>query len=191
MKKILLVILLCSIFNEILQSQSNRFILRTGVGYYLDAFTSYDGPIIWLESGFKFKTGFNTNCRVSIATMDWNINKGFFKDYETLQLRQMLDITFSKPFNLQRNHFLEPGIGLKLKKEYFLKPDIVEIYNGGNLNLYTSYSRKFYEIGISFNLDYYYQFSNNFLLGLRIDSNVIWALGLEGLTFSPLFGFRF
>ena len=32
---------------------------------------------------------------------------------------------------------------------------------------------------------------NNFYMGLRVDSNVIWALGFEGLTISPLFGFRF
>lgn len=157
----------------------------------MDVFTSYDGPIIWLESGFKFKTGFNANCRLSIATMEWDIKEGFFKDYETVQLRQMLDVTFSKPLNLNNNHFLEPGIGFKLKREYFLKPDVEGIYNGGNLDLYTSYSSKFYEIGFSFNLDYYYRFSNNSFLGLRIDSNVIWALGFEGLTLSPLFGFRF
>ncbi len=191
MKKILLIIALCSILNAIVLSQSNRFIIRSGIGYYMDVFTSYDGPIIWLESGLKFKTGFYANCRLSIATMDWSIKEGLFKDYETVQLRQMLDLTFSKPLNLKNHHILEPGIGVKLKKEYFLKPEVEGIYNGGNIDVYTSYSQKFYEIGFSFNLDYYYQFTNNFLLGLRIDSNVIWALGFEGLTISPLFGFRF
>lgn len=157
----------------------------------MDVFTSYDGPIIWLESGYKFKTGFNANCRFSVATMEWRIKEGLFKNYETVQFRQMFDLTFSKPLNLKNHHFLEPGIGLKLKKEYFLKPEVEGIYNGGNIEVYTSYTHKFYEIGFSFDLDYYYQFTNNLLLGLRIDSNVIWALGFEGLTITPLFGFRF
>ena len=157
----------------------------------MDVFTSYDGPIIWLESGLKFKTGFNANCRLSIANMDWRIKEGLFKDYETVQLRQMLDLTFSKPIKLKNHHFLEPGIGVKLKKEYLLIPEVVGIYSGGNIDVYTSYSHKFYEIGFTIDLDYYYQFTNNFLFGLRIDTNVIWALGFEGLTISPLFGFRF
>ena len=139
MKKLLLGIVLSLIINGSVFSQSNRFIIRTGIGYYMDVFTSYDGPIIWLESGYKFKTGLNANCRLSIATMDWRVKEGLFKDYETLQLRQMFDLTFSKALNLKNHHFLEPGIGVKLKKEYFLKPEVEGIYNGINL-YFSSYS---------------------------------------------------
>ena len=150
-----------------------------------------DGPIIWLEGGYKFKTGFNLNARVSMSTIDWNIREGVFKDYKTIQHRQMLDITFSRPITLKGNHFLEPGVGFKLKREYLLKPDVVEVYDNGTYILYTRYSDIFYEIGFTICLDYYYQFQSNFYLGLRADANVIWALGFEGLTISPLFGFRF
>ena len=66
-----------------------------------------------------------------------------------------------------------------------------DIYSGGNYYHYTSYSDIFYEIGFTICLDYYYQFQSNFYMGLRADTNVIWALGFEGLTISPLFGFRF
>jgi len=172
-------------------SQENRFTIRSGAGYYMDVFTTYDGPIIWLEGGYKFKTGFYLNSRVSVTSLDWKIKQGFFKDYTTILLRQMVDLTFSKPIKIKSQHFIEPGFGFKLKKEYFLKPDIEEVYNSGGNIIYTSYSDIFYEIGFTICLDYYYQFESNFYMGLRADTNVIWALGFEGLTVSPLFGFRF
>ncbi len=90
----------------------------------MDTFTADDGPIFWLEGGYKLNTGFNVNARLSMASLDWKIREGVFKDYTTIQLRQMLDITFSKPIPLKGQHFLEPGIGFKLKREYLLKPDI-------------------------------------------------------------------
>jgi hypothetical protein len=172
-------------------SQEDRITIRSGAGYYMDVFTTDDGPIIWLEGGLKLRTGFNINGRISMASLDWTINDGVFKDYKTILLRQMADMTVSRPINIKGKHFLEPGMGFKLKKEYLLKPSISNIYSGGNYYQETSYSRIFFEIGLTLCLDYYYQFQSNFYMGLRADTNVIWALGFEGLTISPLFGFRF
>jgi len=175
----------------ILSAQAENFAIRSGAGYYMDAFTADDGPVMWLEGGFRLKTGFFLNSRISMSTMDWKIREGIFKDYKTIQHRQMLDLTFSKPFPLKGSHYLEPGIGFKLKREYLLRPDIMIIDNPESSIIYTTYSKVFYELGFTICLDYYYLFKSNFFLGLRADSNVIWALGFEGLTFSPLFGFRF
>ncbi len=172
-------------------SQETLLTIRTGAGYYIDTFGMDDGPIIWLEGGFKVSNGFYLNGRVSVASISWKISEGAFKDYKTIILRQMADLTFSKPFKLVGQHFLEPGVGFKLKKEFLLVPDISYIYTSGGYQLSTSYSEIFYEIGFTLCLDYYYQFTNGFYLGLRTDDNVIWALGFEGLTISPLFGFRF
>ncbi|NMC37797.1 MAG: hypothetical protein GYA41_05690, partial [Bacteroidales bacterium] len=122
---------------------------------------------------------------------DWKISNGIFKGYKTIAVRQMADITFSKPIKIFGNNFLEPGLGFKLKREYHLLPDVSFEETPEQLYLYTSYSDIFYEIGFTLCLDYYYQFSSGFYMGLRADTNVIWALGFEGLTFSPLFGFRF
>jgi hypothetical protein len=172
-------------------SQEARFTIRSGAGYYMDVFTADDGPVIWLEGGYKLNTGFNLIGRVSMASLDWKIRVGTFEGYTTILLRQMADLIFSKPLKLKGQNFLEPGVGFKLKKEYFLKPDIENIYSGGIYYQDTSYSDIFWEIGFTICLDYYYQFQNNFYLGLRADTNIIWALGFEGLTFSPLLGFRF
>jgi hypothetical protein len=172
-------------------SQEKRFTIRSGAGYYMDVFTTYDGPIIWIESGYKFNTGFNINGRLSMSSVDWKIREGTFEGYTTILLRQMADLTFSRPIRLKGQHFLEPGAGFKLKREYFLKPDVTNIYSGGTYYQYTSYSEIIWEIGFTICLDYYYQFQSNFYLGFRADTNVIWALGFEGLTVSPLFGFRF
>jgi hypothetical protein len=172
-------------------AQEERFTIRSGAGYYMDVFTTYDGPVIWLEGGYKFNTGFNINGRLSMSSLDWKIREGTFKDYTTILLRQMADLTFSRPVKIKGQHFLEPGVGFKLKREYFLKPVVTDIYSGGTYYQYTSYSEIIWEIGFTICLDYYYQFQNKFYMGLRADTNIIWALGFEGLTLSPLFGFRF
>lgn len=186
-----LIIILSILSTPIAISQESRFQLKSGAGYYTDMLGWFDGPIIWLEGGFRLNTGFNINSRVSAASIDWKINNGYFKDYETILLRQMLDITFSRPVRLKGQHFIEPGIGFKLKREYSLNPEVTIENISGQTYLFARYSDVFYEIGFTFYLDYYYQFKNGFFLGLRADTNVIWALGFEGLTISPLFGFRF
>jgi len=191
MRKLISCLSILIVINITGYSQESHFTVRSGAGYYMDVFTTNDGPIIWLESGYKFNTGFNINGRLSMSSLDWKIRQGFFKDYTTILLRQMADLTITRPIKIKGQHFLEPGLGFKLKKEYFLKPDIQEIHNSGGNIIYTSYSDIFYEIGFTICLDYYYQFQSNFYMGLRADTNVIWALGFEGLTVSPLFGFRF
>ena len=172
-------------------SQEKKFTIRTGAGYYADLMGMYDGPVIWLEGGYKFNTGFYLNGRVSIASIDWTMSEGFFEGYKTMAVRQMADITFSRPVKLTGQHYLEPGLGFKLKREYNFYPDLTIQTINEQTYVYTRYSQIFYEIGFTIYLDYYYQFSTGFYLGLRTDSNVIWAVGFEGLTISPLFGFRF
>ena len=191
MKYIIFSIIFLIVVIERTFPQENHFTVRTGAGYYMDTFTADDGSIFWLEGGYKLNTGFIASARVSMASLDWRIRTGVFEGYETIQLRQMADVIFSKPFALKGQHFLEPGIGFKLKREYLLKPDVDIVNNSGSTILYTQYSDIFYEIGFTICLDYYYQFQSNFYMGLRADANVIWALGFEGLTLSPLFGFRF
>jgi hypothetical protein len=191
MKKVIIFFLFIIDCSATAFSQEERFTIRSGAGFYMDVFTADDGPIIWLEGAYKFNTGFFLNTRVSMASLDWKIREGAFKDYTTILERQMVDLTFSKPVKLKGQHFLEPGIGFKLKKEYLLKPGIEYIYSGGTYYQDISYSNILWEIGLTICLDYYYQFKNNFYLGLRADTNIIWALGFEGLTISPLFGFRF
>ena len=191
MRKIIIGFLILGSLSGEAFSQEERFTIRSGAGYYIDVFTANDGPIIWLEGGYKLNTGFNINGRVSMSSVDWTIREGTFEGYTTILLRQMADITFSRPVKLKGQHFLEPGAGFKLKREYLLKPSVTEIYSGGTYYQSVSYSDIFWEIGFTICLDYYYQFMNNFYMGLRVDSNIIWALGFEGLTISPLFGFRF
>jgi hypothetical protein len=191
MRHLIICFFILSAVSVTVSSQEDRFTIRSGAGYYMDVFTTYDGPIIWLEGGYKFNTGFNLNSRLSMASLDWKIREGTFEGYTTILLRQMIDLSFSRPFKIKGQNFLEPGVGFKLKKEYFLKPDVANIYSGGTYYQDTSYSYILWEIGFTICLDYYYQFESNFYMGLRADTNVIWALGFEGLTISPLFGFRF
>lgn len=190
MRYIIAIIIVCLITIKCL-AQYEKFVIKSGLGYYTDVMAWYDGPILWLEGGYKFQTGFYLNGRVSMSTIDWKINGDIFNGYKTIALRQMIDITFARPISINGNNFLEPGLGFKLKREYHLLPDVSIEETPEQLILYSKYSNIFYEIGFTLCLDYYYQFSSGFFIGLRADTNVIWALGFEGLTFSPLLGFRF
>ena len=191
MRKLLITIIFLTVLNAAGHSQEKRFAIRTGAGYYTDLMAMYDGPVIWLEGGFMLKTGFILNGRVSVASIDWPVSDGYFKGYRTLAMRQMADLTFSRPVRLKGQHYLEPGLGFKIKREYTFYPDFSIQNSGDQVNIYTRYSTIFYEVGLTFCLDYYYRFANDFFIGLRTDANMIWAVGFEGLTFSPLFGFRF
>lgn len=191
MKYSIFLFMFLSISNIESSSQEKKFTIRTGAGYYSDVMAMYDGPVIWLEGGYKFNTGFYMNGRVSVASVDWTMSEGFFEGYKTMAVRQMADITFSKPIKVKGQHYLEPGFGFKLKREYNFYPDLTIDEVSGQTYVYTRYSQIFYEIGFTIFLDYYYQFANNLYLGLRTDTNIIWSVGFEGLTVSPLFGFRF
>ena len=48
-----------------------------------------------------------------------------------------------------------------------------------------------YELGINLNLDYHYQFKNNFFIGARINTVVLISIGLESMVFSPVLGVKF
>ena len=172
-------------------SQDKSFTIKSGIGYYTDMLGWYDGPILFIEGGYGLRTGFVLNARVSIATIDWQISEGFFKDYKTIALRQMGDIVFSRPIKLAARQYFEPGFGFKIKREYNLYPDLSIDHINGQTYLSPSYSKIFYEIGFTVCLDFYHRFKSGFFVGLRTDTNIIWALGFEGLTVSPLFGFRF
>ena len=191
MKRIILLIFVLSLFSLTCISQEKKITIRSGAGYYADAMGRCDGPVVWLEGGYKFNTGFYLNGRLSMASIDWTMSGGFYEGYKTIALRQMADITFSRPIKLKGQHFLEPGLGFKLKREYNLYPDLAIQNTEEETIFYTRYSKVFYEIGFTICLDYYYEFKSNFYMGLRADTNLIWAIGLEGITFSPLFGFRF
>ena len=190
MRKLLISILLLS-FTFISNSQEKRISVKSGVGYYLDAVSADSGPILWLEGSYRFNTGISINGRLSMATMEWEMDGGAFKGYKTFEIRQMVDVVFSRQIKLGEANYLEPGLGFKLKRDCFLRPDITEVYSNGNYYLDLDYSYVFYEIGFTLCLDYYYQFESNFYMGLRADTNVIWALGFEGLSLTPIFGFRF
>jgi len=190
MKKEFISILLLSL-TVICNSQEKRISVRSGAGYYFDIISAVGGPIVWLEGSYRFNTGISINGRLSMATMEWKMDGGDFKGFKTFEIRQMADVVFSRQVKLKGNNFLEPGLGFKLKRDCFLRPEITDVYSNGTHYQYLDYSHVFYEIGFTLCLDYYYQFENNFYLGLRADSNVIWALGFEGLSVTPLFGFRF
>jgi hypothetical protein len=189
-QKVFLFIICLGLFSSSF-SQEKKITFRSGAGYYLDTFGMVGGQIIWMEGGARLNTGFFVNGRVSMANINWEISQGAFKGYNTIALRQMVDLTFSRPVKLKGMHFLEPGIGIKFKKEFHYLPDFGYYGGSGSPVFYTEYSSIFYEIGFTMYLDYNYQFSNGFYLGLRTDTNVMWAVGFEGLTISPILGFRF
>ena len=140
MKNFFFIIIGLVLFSTKIFSQDQKITIRTGTGYYADVMGMYDGPVFWLEGGFRLKTGFYLNGRVSVASIDWIMNEGAFESYKTIALRQMADVIFSRPVRLKGEHFLEPGIGLKLKREYHMYPDIYIQDISGTSYIFTKYS---------------------------------------------------
>lgn len=171
-------------------AQEDKNTFRSGTGYYLDLLGFEDGVTFWFEAGHKMKTGFSLNGRFSVANLTWDIRSGHFKGHQTIAVRQMVDIIFSRQIKAG-NNYLEPGVGFKIRKETYYLPEFDYVSSGGTNVLYVHYSDVIYDLGFTLCLDYYHPFPSGFYLGARIDANILWALGFEGLTLSPAFGFRF
>lgn len=168
-------------------AQEKKYTLRAGAGYFTDVAVMFPGYSFWVEGGCKLSSGFYLNGRLSTAYMQWDIEMGAFQDQITIDNRTMAHVLFSRPVAISGNHFFEPSIGLLIKRDVTLNPQAELI----NSTLYYSYSSVGWEMGSAVCADYYYLFNSGLYIGARADINFIFAIGAEGLTLSPVFGFRF
>jgi len=84
-----------------------------------------------------------------------------------------------------------PQIGLVYYRETTTKAAYNMTLQNGQITSFSPYIDKKVdeEMGAVLDLDYYYQFKTNLILGLR--TSVIYVLGFEGISVTPIIGFKF
>ena len=195
-KTLFLVALLFMCYNYCNAQEYKKNALRGGVGYFKNIDNPKPSHILWFETGRKFSTGFNLNLRSSYAVTSKTMGANYeaFEGQEKLDIYFMIDLVFSRPIRITGGHFIEPGVGFKCAVHKYFEYDFAW-YPDSQTTITVAIDvrpRRVVEFGVvSLSLDYYYLFSNNFMLGLRFDSPVIPSFSFIGTTISPLIGVRF
>ncbi len=211
-KFILLVIAI--IFCNNLKAQEKkeaRGYLKLGSGYYLDLSSVFDelspdeltgifpekvvgGSSIWIEGGYKLPNNLIISGNILYALFKYKYRDIIFQGHDFLLQTQNYAINLSYELNKKGRHKFTPGIGLllnvlslsRVSYNYAITPDNEIVM----LNP-TIIDDAMYELGINLNLDYHYQFKNNFFIGARINTVVLISIGLESMVFSPVLGVKF
>ncbi len=179
----------------ITNQSSDKNHLRFGLGYFGDYLYFNDegfpppGLCLWIEGGRKLKTGFYVNAKVSFA-----IVSSEFKNSKNIDGQNRHTVytcwvaNFSRPFSLGKGHYIDPSLGMLLRSWWSFYPRLENIQ--GEQVLLTG-SGTTYDFGLDYTLSYYYKFNNGFYLGSHLGGYYLFALGHEGITFSPLIGVKF
>lgn len=143
-----------------------------------------------LKTGFIIKTGIYQYKSKSY----FNDILGLYWDTEFYEHYFIADISFGIPLIKQSRHSLIPALGLffenyrSLNVNYEVDADETGIYL---TSIPAISSQNFKDLGISFRLDYQYNFHNNFFIGVGIFSNLIFSVGIETVAVLPCFGYSF
>lgn len=116
-----------------------------------------------------------------------------YQGQKYMVFHQNYSLNFSYEFNSSGNHKFLSGFGLLYNIRSTTQADYgIEIIDGQTY-LTDPYIDEVddQQLGINLNLDYYYQFKNNFFIGARVNTIYLISIGLEGFVFSPVFGVKF
>ena len=194
------------------EKKEARGYLKFGYGYFLHMFKAFDenipdpytglkedytpgGTALWIEGGYKLKNDIIISGNILYALVKKDYTDILYQGNKYMETTQNYAINFSYEFGKNSKHKFSPGLGILFniwtvyKAEYFIStnPDgnivITEMYVDGDPD---------YEMGIHLNLDYYYQFNNNFFIGARVNTVYLFTVSsLESFVFSPVIGVKF
>lgn len=203
-KKIYIIILICSLgFTLSAQELTNshavqRNTISVGFGFFNDIFIfkgvkdifTNGGKTVWAQGGRRLSSGYNINITIAQAHIHYPLDErwGVFEGEDNNEYFGLWGIGISKPFNLKGQHSIEPSLGLIYRQWSRLSPRLWYENGVQQLSLGTG---MWHDLGLSFSVAYQYTFQNDFYMGAMVGSYYIWAIGIEGLTLSPVFGVRF
>ena len=198
-----------------------RFHLYSGIGYYADVIQFlhpgfnepsyvkinpdvlgkiYHGQNIWIRFGYKFKTDLILSCYLSLAKTKSKYNDalGIYWDEYLIDNYSIIGLMINKEINHKNNYF-SFGTGVLLRNYHHpdITYNITPIYNEFNeiidieMGLPHPSNLRMIDLGIVFNLEYYYRFKNNLFLGISCSTNLIFNIGFETIQISPLIGIVF
>ena len=217
---ILFFLFLC-IKSEAQYDTLNRFRLSAGSGYFADVteflnpgfnepeFVKinpdvlgkiYNGKNTWFRVGYSLKTGYIISGYFSMAAVSYEINDPlelFWDEYLT-DTYTIANVMFSKELGKKNNRF-SFGSGILYRKynhqdiDYLITP----VYNQDNelidveMGLPTPYNLKMNDLGFVFDVEYNYRFNNRLMIGLSCSTNLIFDIGFETFSISPVIGCYF
>jgi len=155
----------------------------------------HNGPSLFFEYGYKMKNGYTFTSRLTMAEVrvPYNDPGKVYWDARYSEIYYVMEAAFHYDFQSE-NHVVSPGAGLFFRHIHLSE----NIYQGRTTVENTTWVASpkmvktiYNDLGVSLNLDYYYNFKNSFFCGVHLAGNWIMAIGLETLAVSPFIGVRF
>ena len=184
--------------------QKTNVYLKFGTGLYWDingvgsdyysgsAVPAVNGPQIWIEGGIRLNDGLVVTAGIMYVTLKQKYEHASpyaGKEYQYSIQNYAFGLGYE--FKLGKHSRLLPQIDFVINRTQSYTPYFGADYNNdGSVTIYPDiFNWDDTEAGAVFNLDYYYQFKNRLFLGVR--GGVYYVLGMEGVTATPLVGFKF
>jgi len=193
-----------------------RLSLTTGVGYFGDVtqfldpgFNEpdyikinpdvlgkiYHGKNVWIRLGYHMKTGFITSLYYSIASTRYKFNDpaALYWDEYLTDTYSIINLMFSKEL-MRKKHCFSFGTGILFRNFNHQDVDyqIIPVYNTNNelidveIGLPYPYNLNLNDLGVVFDLEYYYKLNSRIALGISCSTNLIFDIGFETMSISPM-----
>lgn len=149
------------------------------------------GQNIWFEGGIRLNDGLIFSAKMMYVPLKRKYLDFVYQNQEYNYNIKYLTINLGYEFNLGKGHKLKPQLGFVYYRETTTKAAYNMTVKNGQITSIRPYIDKKVdeEAGAVLDLDYYYQFKSNLILGLR--SSVRYVLGFEGISVTPIIGFKF
>jgi hypothetical protein len=160
----------------------------------------YNGTNVWFRLGYKLKTGYIISGYYSMAAISYNMNDplGLYWDDYLTDTYKLANLMFSVEFGKKKNHF-SPGLGVLYRKycHHDIDYEITPVYDAENnlidvqLGLPYPSNLKMNDLGFIFEIDYKRMLNKKIFIGLSCSTNLIFDIGFETISISPIIGCAF
>ncbi len=149
------------------------------------------GQDIWFEGGIRLNDGLIFSAKMLYVPLKRKYLDFIYQGQEYNYTIKNFTINLGYEFSLGKGHKIMPQIGFVYYRETTTKAAYNMTLQNGQITSFTPYIDKKVdeEAGAVLDLDYYYQFKSNLILGVR--TSIIYVLGFEGVSVTPIIGFKF
>lgn len=214
------IIITLSLFPLLLLGQEHtpKNNINYGIGYYGDVLQFLspgfgdnpdhinDNPKVYgkllhgiaLKCGYErlLKTGFifSSNFHMAKINSYYNDPLKLYWDSQQVDYYLVTEFSFSKDLVKNDSYSLIPNFGILYRQ--FISDDVQYAFgmqdNALALLSYPEVDKLImHDLGLSFGVDFRYSFKNNLFAGISLRTNLIFAIGIETINISPVFGVSF
>jgi len=218
-RSIIIIIIILKFFPLLLFAQKDipKNSINFGIGYFADVlqfispgfgympdFMEYNPELYGrllhghaMRSGYErlLNTGFILSINLYMAKVNsyYNDPLGLFWDDHKIDYYFVSEVSISKDLLKNENFSLMPNIGLFHRRLYLDR--ISYLFEVQNNEIFISNIEPqkviMNDLGLSFGVDFRYNFKNRFFAGVSLRSNLVFDIGIETINISPIWGVRF